>query len=122
MSTTRNQIAQAKRWSYVKEKWIKAIMDVRKECKAKGLYSTVYPKDGSITLYFYDKLSDQIGVGKSDAEIEREIAENIFDWWISKKSYKQWYFDKFMNRSLFEENGEDNQDIPQDHDTQDNQH
>ena len=122
MSTTRAQIAQAKRWPYVKDKWIKAIMDVCKECKAKWIYSTVYPKDGSIALSFYDKFSSQIGEGRTAEEVEREIAENIFDWWISKKSYKQWYFDKFANRSLFEGCEGDNQDNPQDHDTEDNQH
>ena len=29
-------------------------------------------------------------------EQENEIAENIFDWWISGKSYKRWYSDKFL--------------------------
>lgn len=33
-------------------------------------------------------------------EQEREIAENIFDWWISKKSYKKWYSDKFEQLKL----------------------
>ena len=113
MSTTRNQIAQAKRWPHVKEKWIKAIMQVRQDCKNRGGYSTVYPKEHSILHNYLGRLHQDLclGGGKSEAEIEREIAENIFDWWISKKSYKQWYFDKFMNRSLFEENGEDNQEV-----------
>lgn len=29
-------------------------------------------------------------------EQENEIAENIYDWWISEKSYKQWYAEKFQ--------------------------
>ena len=29
-------------------------------------------------------------------EQENEIAENIYDWWISGKSYKRWYADKFL--------------------------
>ena len=29
-------------------------------------------------------------------EQEWEIAENIFDWWVSGKSYKRWYADKFL--------------------------
>lgn len=29
-------------------------------------------------------------------EKENEIAENIYDWWISGKSYKQWYAEKFQ--------------------------
>ena len=31
---------------------------------------------------------------------EREIAENIFDWWISGKGYKKWYADKFLTFRL----------------------
>lgn len=33
-------------------------------------------------------------------EQENEIAENIFDWWISGKSYKRWYSDKFLQLSF----------------------
>lgn len=29
-------------------------------------------------------------------EQENEIAENIYDWWISGKSYKRWYAEKFQ--------------------------
>jgi hypothetical protein len=40
-------------------------------------------------------------VGAESESTEREIAENIFDWWISKKSYKQWYAEKFLQQKLF---------------------
>ena len=33
-------------------------------------------------------------------EQENEIAENIYDWWISGKSYKQWYAEKFKQMIL----------------------
>jgi hypothetical protein len=33
-------------------------------------------------------------------EQEWEIAENIFDWLISGKSYKKWYADKFLQLKL----------------------
>lgn len=37
-------------------------------------------------------------------EQENEIAENIYDWWISGKSYKRWYAEKFQQMNLtFEE-------------------
>lgn len=38
---------------------------------------------------------------------EDEIAEAIFDWWISGKPYKEWYFDKYIQQKL---NFEDNKD------------
>ena len=36
----------------------------------------------------YDRLTDE--------QNEDLIAENIYDWWISGKSYKKWYADKFL--------------------------
>ena len=32
----------------------------------------------------------------TDEQMEDLIAENIYDWWISGKSYKKWYTDKFL--------------------------
>lgn len=31
---------------------------------------------------------------------EDEIAEKIFDWWISGKSYSKWYADKYLQLKL----------------------
>ena len=39
---------------------------------------------------------------------EDEIAENIFEWWISGKSYKEWYADTFLQLKL---NFSDEKDI-----------
>lgn len=36
----------------------------------------------------------------TDEQREDLIAENIYDWWISGKSYKKWYADKFMQLEL----------------------
>lgn len=33
-------------------------------------------------------------------EQENEIAENIYDWWISRKPYKKWYAEKFLQLKL----------------------
>ena len=35
-------------------------------------------------------------------EQETEIAENIYEWWISSKPYKQWYAEKFKQQDLFD--------------------
>lgn len=40
--------------------------------------------------------SDSSSSDRLIEEQENEIAENIFDWWISGKSYKRWYSDKFL--------------------------
>ena len=31
---------------------------------------------------------------------EDEIAENIFDYWISRESYKKWYSNKFLQQKI----------------------
>ena len=36
----------------------------------------------------------------TDEQMEDLIAENIYDWWISGKSYKKWYADKFLQLKL----------------------
>ena len=45
-----------------------------------------------------------LGNSSSDrlTEEQREniIAENIYDWWISKKSYKKWYADKISQQEI----------------------
>ena len=36
----------------------------------------------------------------TDEQREDLIAENIYDWWISGKSYKKWYADKFLQQKF----------------------
>lgn len=38
--------------------------------------------------------------GGQNEQTEDEIAENIFDWWISGKSYSRWYADKYLQGKL----------------------
>ena len=44
--------------------------------------------------------SDGSSSDRLTEEQENEIAENIYDWWISRKSYKQWYAEKFQQLKL----------------------
>ena len=44
--------------------------------------------------------SDSSSSDRLTEEQENEIAENIYDWWISGKSYKQWYTEKFQQMKL----------------------
>lgn len=51
--------------------------------------------------YDKTKFSDCVSSdGLTEAQ-ENEIAENIFDWWISGKSYEKWYAEKFLQQDLF---------------------
>lgn len=188
MATTKNQIKQFLRWPHVKEKWIRAIMDVRREsilantpphrtrhtpstlstdctppagvwrneldkglerldgfgkdiappnfhnsqvntreCRLQGQDShrafsnckTGYwrgvPLSGGATTQrsldgkFLDSDNGNCSavVAEYDEQKEREIAEAIFDWWISKKPFKQWFAEKYQQGTL--DFGEDNE-------------
>ena len=52
-----------------------------------------------IETWFLDSPSGEDAGGADKEDI---IAENIFDWWISGKSYKEWYAEKFLQQKLFE--------------------
>lgn len=54
-------------------------------------------EDGEKTIEEYGKETSP------NSTEERRICENIFDWWISGKSYERWYADKFLQGKLFEE-------------------
>jgi len=38
-----------------------------------------------------------VAEGKDEEDI---IAENIFDWWVSGKSYNKWYSEKFLQQKI----------------------
>lgn len=44
--------------------------------------------------------SDSSSSDRLTEEQENEIAENIYDWWISGQSYRQWYTEKFQQMKL----------------------
>lgn len=44
--------------------------------------------------------SDGSSPDRLTEEQENEIAENIYDWWISGKSYKKWYAERFQQLRL----------------------
>lgn len=117
---TRKEV-EMKRWPHVKRNWIKAIKDM---CRGGYTFGS-YPKNfDSLSIYGWRLRLD--GNGKEIAKAtdvdgqrkdtpyapfenltedqKNEIAENIFDWWISGESYKKWYFEKFMQQDMFKKN------------------
>ena len=44
--------------------------------------------------------SDSSSSDRLNEEQENEIAENIYDWWISGKSYQKWYDEKFRQQEI----------------------
>ena len=130
MSTAKQKIIENKRWPHVKRNWIKSIKAIRaiptvdgggnywkseskrNHCNelasntlsipTKRIFGERYQKSEWNEMW-----TQTIGVvvgGISDNltdEQETEIAENIYDWWISSKPYKQWYAEKFQQQDLF---------------------
>lgn len=169
MATTKNQIKQFLRWPHVKEKWIRAIMDVRRESILantppttvqqrildwKGAtniskllpprfptFASQYTRMQTARTRFSQSVQQLQGgilerssvirggetpqrtldgkfldsdngdcsavVAEYDEQKEREIAEAIFDWWISKKPFKQWFAEKYQQGTL--DFGKDNE-------------
>ena len=132
MSSAKQKIVENKRWPHVKRNWIKAIKAIRtiptvgggvelsgiriqeKSLQRNGFkhHLNSYQKDiwRAISKERMERNVDANhlcwgGGGISDNltdEQENEIAENIYDWWISSKPYKQWYAEKFQQQDLFD--------------------
>ena len=64
------------KFPYVKKKWI----DTIKEMRRNGIFDFKYTDNPNAT--------------------ENEIAENIFDYWISRESYNKWYSKKFLQQKI----------------------
>lgn len=153
MANIKSTLRDIERWPHVKEKWIQAIMEVRRQ----GMVDIEYADAQEITPPLHDAgqftncrstatrflnptclprqvdyISKSGGQNQSperpqtpqrnmggfsvgvnaegedvnaeykltDEQIERKVAEAIFDWWISKKSYRKWYADKYLQQEL----------------------
>lgn len=73
------------KFPYVKKKWI----DTIKEMRENGIFDYKYTDNPNAT--------------------EDEIAENIFDYWISRESYNKWYSKKFLQQKInFDDNEKNN--------------
>lgn len=118
MSSPKQQAKGMMRWPHVKRNWIKAIKAIR---AGGGISKRIYlvehqtrphsvrqsqriaPKTnrtGTQPKKSHTGFSDSSSSDSLTEEQQNEIAENIFDWWISGKSYKQWYAEKFIQTKL----------------------
>jgi len=56
--------------------------------------------DGSHWAGFSNSPSLNGNRGGQNEPSEDDIAENIFEWWISGKAYNKWYAEKFLQLHL----------------------
>ena len=115
MSSPRQKQIEIKRYPHVKNNWIKAINEIRR----RGGFYTDYiwwniPANHVVPMMpTKNKMhSNKNGLFSespvSSGEVtgrkvfsEDEIAESIFDWWISGKSYEKWFAERFLQLKLF---------------------
>lgn len=131
MSKKSQILKDIEEYPHVYEKWVKAIMQLRKDALFNGstppsqadMEHSQTPKLGiqdtcrlntggwtncrsngtrflSPTCCKADGKCSTASAQNYDEQIEREVAENIIDWWISKKSYKEWYAQKFLQLKI----------------------
>lgn len=118
MSSRKQKMIENERYPHVKRNWIKAIKAIRNGGGWGNLKITRISNADIPHLQTMDANKRQLGdetevygisqggfssSSSSDRlteEQENEIAENIYDWWISGKSYKQWYAEKFQQMKL----------------------
>lgn len=116
MSSHKQKMIENARYPHVKRNWIKAIKAIRnggglkrreyeeQQCRHSASANNgceptttgrrnrgVWNLAGGSSSSSSDRLTE---------EQENEIAENIYEWWISGKSYKQWYAEKFQQLKI----------------------
>ncbi len=124
MSQPKQKAIENERWPHVKRNWIRAIKAIR---TGGGIQERIYlvehperphsvqerREQTAQKKSFKQRINTGLWAGFSDSsssdrlmeEQENEIAENIYDWWVSGKAYKQWYAEKFLQAKLnFEQN------------------
>lgn len=114
MSTYKQKVRELQDFPHVKRNWIKAIKSIRRgvslnrhnyQRELAGGSSTPTGQSGELaqkeTYRDMGGFSDSpTASGEAVGQDEDAIAENIFDWWISGKSYERWYAEKFLQLRL----------------------
>ena len=119
MSSYKQKTLENERYPHVKRGWLQAIKKIRDGGGIqKRIYLVEYPQELDATAKRrrtaqnendgiqqpkQEPLAGFSPCSSSDRlndEQENEIAENIYDWWISGKSYKRWYTEKFQQMKL----------------------
>lgn len=119
MSQYKHKVREIHDFPYVKEKWLQAIMSIRagggtdapihyrqtQRWTAVHQHGRQHHVGGAETHQprtlggFSPSPADNAEV-EQGKETERQIAERIFDWWISGKSYSEWYADTIQQLKI----------------------
>lgn len=77
MSKRKQKLMEVERFPHVKRNWLKAIKAIKATYRERGLVKGIW-----------------------SVPLPGDEAEQIFDWWISGKSFKAWYFDNFKQQRI----------------------
>ena len=124
MSQPKQKRMEIERFPHVKRNWIEAIKKIRMgevlqntnihkgNPYRKNIWTPLHKgavqRGKSVGGFSDSPTSGGVDVGQYT---EEEIAEAIFDWWISGKPYKQWYADKYLQQKINFEQDENQQSI-----------
>ena len=114
MPSLRQKQIEIKRYPHVKKNWIKAIKEIRNGGGiSERIYMVEHPTKSRRST---DANREQMHSNKnglfsespvSSGEVtgrkvfsEDEIAESIFDWWISGKGYEKWFAEKYLQQKI----------------------
>lgn len=103
MASPRQKRKGNERYPYVKRNWIKAIKAIRaRGATQKSVRNaTSFKQTISKGADYQNNCKWVSACSSSDGlteEQENKIAENIYKWWISGKSYKKWYAENFLQQ------------------------
>lgn len=121
MSSPKQKRIEEKRWPHVKRNWLKAIKDIRRggifkrefiwwNIKADPLLCVPRLHGAKAEHRAVAGFLDGSSSDRLTDEQENAIAENIYEWWTSGKSYKQWYAKKFLQQHIDFDFDDDDQD------------
>jgi len=97
MISSKQKRFEEQRYPHIKRNWLRTIKKIR---MGRGItrndYLTPHRKNYGLWAGFSESSSPD---GLTE-EQENEIVENIYEWWISGKSYKKWYAENFLQQKF----------------------
>lgn len=107
MASKSYNLKNIKMFPHIKRGWIRAIkairskrLQARETCLNVDTHKSEFKIPPTIRELWGNKLDQSGSEKRRDEQLEDEIAEAIFDWWISGKTYDKWYSDKCLQLAL----------------------
>lgn len=95
MSSPKQKLREIEMYPHMKRNWLRAIKKIRGGGATQNESISQKRKRKPRPAFSKEVSSDRL-----NDTLDDEIAENVFDWWISGKGYKQWYADKFLQLKI----------------------